>query len=329
MSFRSSTKSRWLPYASAAITLLLFCGNVAAQKPVSIRVAGQSVIEENLIRLDNIASVSGPEVIIGKLRVISLGYSPDVGATRTIRRQQILLALRSAGFSDEFFALECDETVSVHRSGQVIPKASIRQAFESSILKGFRETAVEARLVRVEIPDVPQVSTGEIDVRVNSVGVRNIFEVFSVPVELRVNGRLERTIQVFAQIEAYAQVLVASVDLAPNSEMTPSSVRFERVRLSRPVTQYFRDEVKLHGTAAVRQLRAGSAITIDAIMSLSVVKPGDRVKVETASDSFQIVIAGEARAAGRIGDKIAVKNIASGTVLQATVIDKGVVRISL
>lgn len=329
MSFRYSNTSRWLRCVFAASALLLLGEDAASQKPVSIRVAGQSVIEESLIQLENIASVSGTEGVVGKLRTISLGYAPYIGATRTIRRQQIILALRSAGFSDESFTLECGETVIVRRSGRVISKETILEALESSILKGFRDNSIEARLVRVEIPDIPQVTAGEIDIRVNSAAVRNLLEVFSAPVEIRVNGRLERTIPVIAQIEAYAQVLVASVDLSPNSEMTPSSVRFERVRLSGPITQYFRDNVKIRGTAAVRQLRAGSAITTDAIMSISVVKPGDRVKVETGSGSFQIVIAGEARAAGRIGDKIAVKNIASGTVLQATVIDKGLVRISL
>jgi flagella basal body P-ring formation protein FlgA len=46
------------------------------------------------------------------------------------------------------------------------------------------------------------------------------------------------------------------------------------------------------------------------------------------SGGMQIAIIGEARANGRIGDRIAVKNTQSGVILQATVIDEHTVKLN-
>lgn len=313
----------------AATGLSLLCHfNAVAQERLDIRIAPESVVAESTITLGNIASVSGADEPIARIRRISLGYSPDVGATRLIRRQQILLALQAAGFSPDTIRLDATENAIVRRSGQTVSDTELRKTIETSLLKNFHDTGIDARLVRLEIPAVPQVPTGEIEMQVDPSGVRNLFAPFSVPIEIRVDGRPITRVQVRAEIEAFADVLVASSDLFPNTQISGSNVRFEKIRLERPLSNYFRDSEKLRGTSVVREIRAGSEITTDAIVSIAVIKPGDLIQMETGSGQFRITVAGEAQAAGKIGEKIAVKNTRTGAVVQAIVVDKGLVRVS-
>lgn len=313
------------------VVAAVLCGhsNITAQERMTIRIASQNLISEDTIRLASIAAISGPVELAEKLRKVSLGYAPDVGATRVIRRQQIMLALQAAGFDPNAVRLEAEEAISVSRNGQRVSGTDLRAKVEEAMLKNFRDIGVDARFSRLDLPEDLQVPEGDIDIRVNSEGIRNPFEVFSLTIDVRVNGRSARTLPVRAAIEAFAEVFVAGVNLSPKDEIMPSAVRLERIRLVKPIDSYVRDARKLRGTSVIREINAGTPLTIDAIASVVVVRPGDIVRIETGSQSFQIVVSGEANAAGRIGDRIAVKNAQTGAVLQATVVDKGIVRVGI
>jgi flagella basal body P-ring formation protein FlgA len=105
------------------------------------------------------------------------------------------------------------------------------------------------------------------------------------------------------------------------------SYKTEVKRLERPLTHYISDPERLRGMAVRRAMARGEAITTDAISSEIVVRPGDQVRIIGQSGALQLMVNGEARAAGRIGDRIQVKNLQSGALLQAIVADEGVVRI--
>ena len=167
------------------------------------------------------------------------------------------------------------------------------------------------------------------EIGVRWTGIRNIFTPFSLPVEIRVDGRLFRTFAVSAEIEARAEVLAAARDLAANAAIEEADVRREQVRLDRPLSGYIRDPNEIVGTMVTRELRTGTPITIDLVAKVAVIKAGDPVRIEGHSGRMKLVIIGEAKAAGRIGDRIAVRNIQSGAILQAVVAGKGVVTIGL
>ncbi len=65
----------------------------------------------------------------------------------------------------------------------------------------------------------------------------------------------------------------------------------------------------------------------DSIAAATVIKLGDPVRIEASYGRIKIVVNGEARANGRIGERIAVKNKDSGVLMQAIVIDQGLVKV--
>ena len=59
------------------------------------------------------------------------------------------------------------------------------------------------------------------------------------------------------------------------------------------------------------------------------VKPGYTVRSDGVADDgkVSVIVTGEARGSGRVGDRIPVRNTQSKSMLQATVIDEGLVRV--
>ncbi len=187
---------------------------------------------------------------------------------------------------------------------------------------------VSVRIVRLDLPDKIQVPTGTLEIRVSVSGVRNLFARFSLPVEIRVNNKTSRSFAATLEFEAYAEVFVAAKDLSANTKIGESDVRLEKRRLEKPVANYVRYAENLRGGVLVRDAISGSEITTDSFVAGVVIRPGDSVRVEVQSDNLKIIIKGEARAAGKIGDRIAVKNSQSGAILQAVVIDEGLVKVT-
>lgn len=311
-----------------ALTVLC-CGSLAVSAQTVVRIARETSVEREHVLLGAISSIAGDPNGSERLARISLGYAPNVGITREIRREQIVLAITTAGFSQNEVKVESPAVILVRRPGQLVGEKIIRAAIEKEFFTRLRAENVEARLTRFSVPSNIQVPTGPIEVRVNSSSVRNIFMPFSVPVEIRVNGGLVRTIPATCEIEAYAEVFRGAKDLPAGAAITEKDLRRENARIDRPVSNYVRDLSSLRGAALTRGVWNGSALTRDSIASVAVIKPGDPVRIEAGSGRMKIVVNGEAKAAGRIGDRIAVKNSQTGTILQAFVVDKGIVRVGL
>jgi flagella basal body P-ring formation protein FlgA len=98
-------------------------------------------------------------------------------------------------------------------------------------------------------------------------------------------------------------------------------------RLERAVSSYVRQPKALRGMRLRRTLARGEALLGEALSADIVIKPGDTVRIIGQSGRIYVEVKGEARAAGHIGDRIQVKNVQSGILLQAIVEDEGVVRV--
>lgn len=302
---------------------------VAAQRPVTVRLFPESIIESERIQLGNISSITGEPDAVERLSTVSLGYAPNPGMTREISREQITLAINAAGFSEKEIVVKSEPMVLVRRAGQILQGTAVRDEVENSLLARFRNENVDARIVRIDLPVSFQIPVGEVELRAKSSAVRNLFAPFSIPVEVRVDGNLVRTFAVTAEIEVFADVLVAVKDLAAGTQISETDVRVEKVRLERAASKYLRDTTVLHGVSAAREMRSGTALTVDAVAPVAVIKPGDPVRIEANTGALKIIVNGEARAAGRIGERIAVRNTQTGSILQAFVVDKGIVKLTL
>jgi len=325
---------RWDGICSADLlftaSVILICSiSTFAQGRVNVSLRAESTVENDNLNLASVSKITGDITKVERLKNIKLGYSPNVGMTREIGREQVALAISAAGFAGSEVDLDAPEKILVRRAGQPVSEELIRAAIESVVLTRFASEQVSARIVGLELSASILVPIGKLDVRVSSLNARDPFSKFAVPVEISVDSKVVKRITATLAIEAFAGVLVASKAILPNAKIAVSDVRLERIKLERPLSNYLTDCAKLPGMTATRSVEIGSPITTDLLISTNVIKYGDLVKVEAGTGNLKFSIRGEARSAGKIGDHISVKNSQSGVLIQAVVIDEGVVRLIL
>ncbi len=313
---------------------LVFLASVATAQPAKIgstaavQVAAQTVARQDRLTLGDIAGVRAEEAeTVTRLRAVSLGYAPNVGMTREIARERIALAIAAAGFAEGSVKLVAPAMVLIRRAAQNVDGFLIRDAIEHATLDALNASGATARLSKLELPANVEAPAGQLEIRASAGQVRDVFAPFTVFVELWQEGRVVKRFNAIAQVEAFAPVLVVAREIAANTRLRHDSFKLEVKRLERPLNQYVTDPEALRGMAVRRAMARGEAITTDAINSEIVVRPGDQVRIIGQSGALQLIVTGEARAAGRIGDRIQVKNAQSGALLQAIVADEGVVRV--
>lgn len=316
------------PVISVSIICLFFCLSISAQSKIAIKVYPVTMVENDRIELGKIARISCEATKTERLKSISLGYAPNIGMTREILRSQIALAISAAGFTENEVSLETPAKILIHRAAQEISANQIREAVEKTILSQFSTDKISVQIVRLVLPENFQVPTGKTEIHISTANVSNPFLPFSLPIEIRVDDETVRRFAINLEIAAFAEIMVAAKDLTANSKIGESDVRIEKHRLNKPVANYLRETERLRGMVLLKNVSVGMAITTELITAGYVIKSGDLVQIEAQSGTFKIIIKGEARTSGKIGDRISVKNSQSGAILQATVIDQGLVKIN-
>ncbi|MDX6382454.1 MAG: flagellar basal body P-ring formation protein FlgA [Blastocatellia bacterium] len=310
-----------MPFAIHGQTIL-------KNQPVIVRVRSQCLVRSERLFLGDLATiVTADSEAATRLRAIELGYAPNVGTLRELSRERIALAIAAVGFSERTVRLEAPPIVTIRREAQSIDHSLIREAVEHATLVGLQSKGATARLLRLDLPPTIEAPTGVVELRASLGGVRNMFAPFAVSIEIWIDGRIARRFNATAQVEAFAPVLVAAHDLTEKTRLREGDFTIAIKQLFRSAAFYVTEPAQLRGVSVVRSLSLGDAITVDAITAEFVIKPGDSVRIIGESRGLKISVSGEARAAGRVGDRIQVKNLQSGIIFQAIVVDEGVVSV--
>lgn len=313
---------------STLFIIFIFCLALSAY-PFSqpfVRIDAEARVDSEIVLLGDIAQVSGNEVDVKRIRRISLGYAPNVGAVRQIRREKIALAIAAAGFMKNEYSLQAPPLIQISRAGQTIESAQLDEKIKESIFGKFKD--VEIDFVKIDLPLAFEVPLGEVEFNPKFASVRNLLAPFSLPIEIRVNKRIVKRISIDVELIGYAEVFVAKRGLPANYRLQRSDVLLERVQIKKPITKYLRAEEDLRGIKLVKDLNLGSVLSNDTYVADVVVKSGDLVRIVGQSGRLKVVVNGKARGSGRIGDRISVKNLQSNKIIQATITDEGLVKVS-
>jgi flagella basal body P-ring formation protein FlgA len=311
----------------SALVGVFFVANIFAQGKLAVRVSPETTIAKDQIALGDIAEITGGDET--RARSISLGFAPRVGAMREIPRANILLALAAAGFSESDVVFSSPDKILVKRAAQALSQELLKDAVEKAVIAPLAAENVAAKITKLTLPDSLDLPTGNVEVRVvNFTGVTNFTAPVIVSLELRVDNKVLKRISANVEIEASADVFVMAHNGAAGAKLGTADVCTINIKLERSLASYIRTPEKLAGKKLLKDLPENSPLTADAVGADMVVKTGDTVSILARAGNMQISVAGEARSAGRIGDRIAVKNMQSGVVLQAQVVDEGTVKLN-
>ena len=129
-------------------------------------------------------------------------------------------------------------------------------------------------------------------------------------------------------IKIYQPVLVLTHAVQRGELITREDVTLERRDVSRLRDDFVTQVEQIENKQAIRALAQGSVVSARSLTEPLVIKRGDKVVISAEQPAFSIKMNGTAMMNGSKGQRIPVKNQNSGRVINATVIEPGLVSVT-
>lgn len=205
--------------------------------------------------------------------------------------------------------------------------ASIQKAAHEFILTQARAYAGEPRievsapdprlrLARCDLPLVAELPPGSRPVGATTVGVR-------------CPGSTPWSIYVPVRVQIFANILVAARSLARGVPLAPTDVTVSHQDLAAVAGNALTDSSQAIGKRLRYPVAAGAALNAGLLDLPPLVKRGQAVTIVSAAQGLEVRAAGEALADGTSGETIRVRNLLTRKIIQGTVLEAGLVKVSM
>jgi flagella basal body P-ring formation protein FlgA len=210
------------------------------------------------------------------------------------------------------------------KSGQNLEavKSAIIKYLSSSISNVHQQHKIIVDRIdpRLKLPECAQPLTvfahkGKIKLGRNSIGVS-------------CKGKQPWNIFHTATISAYEKIVVLNQAVQRGEILTPQHVRLENREISRLRSGFFTDFNQVINKQAKRNFSSGKVLTVKNLTEPNLIKRGQKITIAATSPGFTIEMSGLAMQNGIKGQRIAVKNENSNRIIQATVIQPGLVNVN-
>lgn len=201
----------------------------------------------------------------------------------------------------------------------------------------IQRTAVDFVRTHAERFAVPPVVTaGNLDSRLRLPRCERPLQAFEAPgglnpgrtvVGVRCDGQRPWKLFVPVQIKLPAEVVVLSRPLRRGDLIRAADLGSRQVDLAELRGQFYRDGTELIGQRLKRHVAGDTVLTPAMIDADRLVQRGSRVTILSDTGNIEVRMAGKALSNGGRGDQIRVKNQASGRIITATVMGRGVVKV--
>lgn len=133
------------------------------------------------------------------------------------------------------------------------------------------------------------------------------------------------TLDVTSQPSVWLPAVHAQGIIERGQTLGRDDLRLEPINIGKAQRGYFNRLEEVQGMAAKRRIRAGQTLTPSLLTQPLAVKRGQPVKIVASHDGIEASTSGEALGDGQPGEVIRVRNVRSGKVIDAQVVEEGVV----
>ena len=149
----------------------------------------------------------------------------------------------------------------------------------------------------------------------------------SVALIVRVDDQVKRNITVLVEVEALAEMVVATRTLERGEVLTASDLVLARRDLSQVQGRFLKSTEDAVGLRVKSAIRANSPVRGDYLERVPIVKSGQMVTILVENEVVRITASGRAKGSGALGDSIMVQNLSSQKDVAARVLDATTVRV--
>ncbi len=128
------------------------------------------------------------------------------------------------------------------------------------------------------------------------------------------------------RLEVTADVVVLGAPASRGEPLTAIQLRLERRDVARLAGDWITELEQAEGMMLRRVVQPGSVITQTMLERPSIVRRGDRVRIQSSGGAFAVSSEGEALSDAAAGDRVRVRNLHSRSVVEGVVDEHGRVR---
>ncbi len=210
---------------------------------------------------------------------------------------------------------------------RVVSEAEVRQVVTDFVLQRTANLGMEVRLKKVGFQGGVQLPPGKTDFEVKAPDRWEGWGTVNLALIVRVNDRVERNLTVRAEVEALADVVVATRPLERGELLAAGDVALQKRDMAGLAGRICRSIDEVVGQRLKSGVRATTPLRSDNLEKIPLVKSGQLVTILLDQPSLRISTTGKAKQNGAEGELIAVQNLSSQKDISARVVSAGTVRV--
>lgn len=284
------------------------------------------------------AYVKGPKVLLGELAKIDgdnaaalaqveISLAPLPGDTKQLNAALVATRLENAGFDTSDVQIEGAPKVRATTLHLEVTPAQLSESLRDYI-GGAMPWAPQDALIDVQQPQGTfRVPDGDLQIEWTPNPQYRYVGPGAFRATVMVDGAAQKTVLVKANVDAYAQVLVARRDIQRGMLVSTADLMLQKVSLTLAPDDALTQPGEALGRVARKTILAGQTVTLRALDLPVLVQRNQVVPVEVRTGN--VLVQGQARALteGRVGDAVICANLESKERFQGVVRPDGVVAV--
>ncbi|MEN9465426.1 MAG: hypothetical protein RL217_1607 [Pseudomonadota bacterium] len=129
------------------------------------------------------------------------------------------------------------------------------------------------------------------------------------------------------QLHSYRRVAVLARAVENGEVLQQADVNFVRYDAGALSKNSLTQSAQVLGLQSKRALKAGTILNADMLLAPTLIKRGDSIRIRVNKPGIEIEMIGTAMEAGKLGERVLVRNDSSQKTLTATVMSAGVVQV--
>jgi len=305
------------------VCFLTFPLDAVAQ--ISVNFQAKANVADTKILLVDIATITPAGVEADAIGQLPVGLAPAPGMGKELSTVSVITSLRNRSEVAKV-DWQGSETIAVYRQGNRISQEQLQQIIADYLQENSAKLPkAEIRFTSIRQPEKLTVPVGKLSWKVTP-SHPEILGSSSFSISFTVDGKTAGNCLLRGKLEALADVATAEVTLHNGELITKDKISLKQQNIA-GLDKPFLTVEQLLGMQVARTVNAGKAIEQKHIVSPPLVKDGDQVKIFARKGELQISTNGIAKANGRLGETIRVKNISSNNLIYCRVDSPGIVSV--
>ncbi|MCH8134687.1 MAG: flagellar basal body P-ring formation protein FlgA [Proteobacteria bacterium] len=204
------------------------------------------------------------------------------------------------------------------------PLSNIRAAAEEFALAQLDDeklSDIKARASRMD----PRLQMVKCEHPLEAFSTANSRNIARTTIGVRCNGSKPWTLYVPVSISALTAVVYSSRALLRGEILQVEDLDIKQLPLHQLPANYFRSIDRLAGMEVSRSLNSGAIFTINTVKIRKLVQQGQEVMILASGGGVEVRMSGIALKSGAKGELIPIRNLSSGRIIEAMVLQDGTV----